>query len=316
MIIFFDKLYSSIPIKQNCLDKVRFYSALRFFVRTTANIVLPLYFRLTAHNSEYSLRPTKKTDGRLIVSLTSFPARINKVWMVVETILRQTYKPDMIILWLSKEQFPTLNDLPHNLLRMQKRGLQIELRDGDLRSHKKYYYTLKEYPKDIMITVDDDVFYNTNIVEYLMKSYSKYPDSVCCNHSHIIGLSGGKIMPYRTWIHNENTNEVPAADIIPIGIGGVLYPADILCSEVLNETALKANCFMGDDIWLKVMALLNGKYTIQTQYHSIYLPIQNIHNRTLASKNIQNGNDIQIAAVRKYCIEKFGKDPFECEQIS
>jgi hypothetical protein len=61
MIDFFDKLYSSIISKNAFLDKIRFYSLLRVVIRTTANIILPVYFKLTSNNPHYALKPTEKT---------------------------------------------------------------------------------------------------------------------------------------------------------------------------------------------------------------------------------------------------------------
>src|SRR5699024_12638905 len=65
-------------------------------------------------------------------------------------LLRQTYPPDKIILWLAKEQFEGRNTLPNNLLDLEKRGLEIVFCDEDLRSHKKYYYAIKKFSKDIL----------------------------------------------------------------------------------------------------------------------------------------------------------------------
>src|SRR5690554_3260312 len=117
MINLFNNLYSSIKNKNSFLSKIRFYSLLRVIVRQTANIVLPVYFQLT--KGEYSIPKENQTieDG-LIVSFTSFPARIKKVHLVVESILRQTVLPHRIILWLSKEQFPTEKSLPKKLLEL------------------------------------------------------------------------------------------------------------------------------------------------------------------------------------------------------
>ena len=51
--------------------------------------------------------------------------------------------------------------------------MKIEFKDEDLRSHKKYYYTIKEYPDDIMITVDDDIFYRSDMIAKLMAYHKK-----------------------------------------------------------------------------------------------------------------------------------------------
>jgi len=39
-------------------------------------------------------------QSRIIVSLTTYPARINSVWITVSSLLQQTMKPYKVILWL------------------------------------------------------------------------------------------------------------------------------------------------------------------------------------------------------------------------
>ena len=68
-----------------------------------------------------------KLDKKIIVSLTSYSARINTVHITIDSLLKQTFKADKIILWLAKEQFPRLEkDLPNNLLQQTKKGLTIK----------------------------------------------------------------------------------------------------------------------------------------------------------------------------------------------
>lgn len=60
---------------------------------------------------------------RIIVSLTSYPARISVVFQVLERMLVQTLRPDKVILWLAKEQFPNREaDLPDELLALCEEG--------------------------------------------------------------------------------------------------------------------------------------------------------------------------------------------------
>ena len=114
-----------------------------------------------------------KREQKIIVSLTTFPKRIDSVWITIETLLRQTVKPDEVILWLAKQQFDDLNVLPQKLLDLQRRGLTIRFCD-DLRSHKKYFYVMQEYPKDIIVLVDDDMFYPKDTINKLIKMHKKY----------------------------------------------------------------------------------------------------------------------------------------------
>ena len=105
---------------------------------------------------------------RLIISFTSYPARIKYVKNVLRALYAQTLQPDKILLWLAKEQFPNLEkDLPEELqddLRQNK----FELRWCDnLGTHKKYFYAMQEFPEDIIVTVDDDVEYDKDVLQTL-----------------------------------------------------------------------------------------------------------------------------------------------------
>ena len=75
-------------------------------------------------------------------------------------MLHQTFLPKKIILWLSKEQFDK-KDLPDSLLSLENEVFEIRMVDGDIRSYKKSYYVLKEYPEDNVLLIDDDLFYPT-----------------------------------------------------------------------------------------------------------------------------------------------------------
>jgi hypothetical protein len=315
MVDFFDNLYSSIQAKNAFLDKIKFYSLLRYIVRLISNVMIPLYFTLTKKNKDYTLKPSDKSKNRIIVSLTSFPARINRVSLVIETMLRQTHKPDKIILWLSKDQFKSLDILPKRLLELQKRGLEIKLRDKDLRSHKKYYYTIKEYPDDVCLTIDDDIFYNSHIIEYLVNCSNDFPDTICCNLSNMLTYKNEVLQNYNSWSGETNNNN-PSIYIVPIGAGGVLYPVGVLNKLVLDEKIFMEVCPYADDIWLKSMSLLNKTKVVKTKYDSNYLPVLNKNSTKLITSNRIGGNDIQIKALQTYFVSEIGLDPFDYKFIS
>jgi len=311
MVDLFDKMYNSIKDKNKTLSLLRFYSVIRIIIRLSANLLLPFYFLLTRKNKKYSLLIPSSNKERIIVSITSFPSRINRIWLVIETLLHQSKKPDKIILWLSLEQFPSLKSLPENLLSLQKRGLEIQLKEDNLRSHKKYYYAIKDYPDDIIITVDDDVFYHTELIENLVNLYHKFPTCVCCNYCSEIEVVNKEIEPYLSW-KNYYIPENPGFKLFPIGIGGILYPPGSLHPLVIDSTVFKSICLNADDIWLNCMTKLAENLVVKTNYNSFYLPVINYKNSSLTSVNVNEGyNDKQLSALRKYCIIKLGKDPFE-----
>ena len=75
----------------------------------------------------------------IIVSLTSYPPRIQYVYITIKSLLKQTLKPNIIILWLAKSEFPNKNnDLPNTLLSLRKYRLKIEYYEQNIKSYKKF----------------------------------------------------------------------------------------------------------------------------------------------------------------------------------
>lgn len=290
----FIKKHSSIIDKNLNLKKIKYYSAQRLAIRVLANIFIPVWFVLT--NKQYSKGLCKnKLDRQLIVSLTTFPARISKIWIVVECMLRQSYPPDRIILWLSKDQFDGLTVLPKNLLKLQRRGLEIKFCEGDLRSHKKYFYVIKDNPNDTVITIDDDFIYPSNLIEKLIDLHSKYPKAICCHRALQIKYEGSKILPYKEW-NNIFLNEVPSYDVFFTSGGGTLFPPNCFSKEVLNHVLFMKSCKYADDVWLNVMAQLNKTQTVKvpSSIENI-MPIIIKDNIELTSVNVEQGlNDLQL----------------------
>lgn len=290
---------------------MRFYSFQRFLIRMLANAILPIYFRLTENlktNSLTTYDPKKKDI--LIISLTSFPARIGRVWLSIETLMRQTQKPDTIILWLSKEQFKDINLLPYSLLKLQHRGLKIELRDGDLRSHKKFYYAFSEYPDATVILADDDIFYPKDMIEKLYSASNIFPKKVICLFTKKMKWSSGqKLMPYATW-PTVNEGKISSDYFFGSG-GGVLIPPRSVHKDILNKDAFLKLCPHADDIWLNAMCRLISSDLFSIKENFSLLPIINRIKIDLSSINNGNlQNDVQLAETQKYCISTYNTDPF------
>lgn len=199
-----------------------------------------------------------KRNPRLIVSLTSFPPRIPYVHLAVTSILQQTVKPDMVVLWLAEEQFPNFEkDLPTELLRLKEFGLSI-MWYHDVKPYKKLIPALINFPDDIIITVDDDVFYNKTLVERLYKSYKKHPEYIHCHRITKIMIKDGNFSAKLKKCYKKASfaNKL-------VGIGGVLYPPHSLHKDVTNEKLFMELAPTNDDIWFWVMAVLNDTRIMQ-----------------------------------------------------
>lgn len=232
-------------------------------------------------------------SSKIIVSLTTFPARIENVWITIASLLNQTMKPRKIILWLAEEQFQD-KQLPKSLIRMQKRGLEIRYCD-DLKPHKKYYYTMQEYPDYYVITADDDIFYPENHIENLWSGHERYTKAVVCNWSHQILFGGdGTFGKYDEWPDEHET--VPSYGILAVGCNGVLYPPGALSAKVFSKEEIIKYALMTDDLWLKCMSVLAGYKTVNCSETSlIYYNILGAKKSGLWKKNTgENSNNDKV----------------------
>lgn len=66
MVDFFNELYASIKESNTLLKQLRFYSLERFIVRSVANIVIPIYFKISANKIKYSIVSSKKKTVELL----------------------------------------------------------------------------------------------------------------------------------------------------------------------------------------------------------------------------------------------------------
>lgn len=303
----FIKLYKKTELSNRLLNKIRIPSISRVIIRIMANTWVPIIFTLLKKN-QYKLDENNKKNEKVIVSFTSFPARIKKVWIVVECLLRQTIKPDKIILYLSKKQFSTLDVLPKKLLKLQQRGLEIILVEEDIKPHKKYYYALKQYPLDYIITVDDDNFYESDFVEKLLYYSRVHINCIICNRASKITYTGDCVSKYNKW-KRASSFSIDNGNFF-IGCGGVLYPPESLHPKVLDIKTFSTLCPLTDDIWLNLMARLNSTPIFVTD-NSIVLPIYNKNPQNLYSHNIgESNNDISIRNLKEYFYTKYNIDIF------
>ena len=219
------------------------------------------YKFLSLFNNKKGINIGEERENKIIVSITSIPSRFTSLYLCLETIMRQSLKPDKIILYLGNN---TKNmELPQNLKKMKKRGLTIEYRDDkELKPHTKYFYAMQEHPNDIIITFDDDILYNKNVIKMLYESYLKFPNEVSAIRVHKITFNQDKINKYKNWIMEYKGKDtlIPSHYLCATGVGGVLYPPHIMPKETFNKENIKNLSLSADDLWLKVMQI---KYKIK-----------------------------------------------------
>lgn len=244
----------------------------------------------------------------VIVSLTSYPPRFEKLPLTLKCLLSQNMVADKIILWIAYEDKVKLTP---EILSLQKNGLEIAFCE-DLRSYKKIIPTLKEYPDSIIVTADDDLYYGSTWLEELVGCYKNNTDNVICHRLHRIYLDVNKFpLNYTQWEFESQSLKVSPLNF-PTSGGGVLYPPKILYSEVLNAQAFNNLCPDADDIWLYWMIRLNGKEARKSNLHYTTYCWSGTQEISLYNRNETGGNDLQISAM----LEAYGNVLGEKDEYS
>lgn len=246
----------------------------------------------------------------LIVSMTSFPARMPFITECIESILRQTLAPSRIILWLSRDQFQGMEgELPDSLLSLVSDRFEIAWVDGDLGPHKKHFYAAQKYPDSAVVTVDDDAIYEEHLLEYLYDAHLEQPKAVICQRANLILFRpDGQIRAYDSWVYDcQYLRGTLTYQLLPTGVGGVLYPPHSLPPAAFDEDAIKATCLFADDLWLKVMTASNGYPVWMPRESSRFTPVQDAQEVGLWRSNTLGGlNDAAWARIIARIEEDFG----------
>ena len=236
--------------------------------------------------------PPGKTP-EYVVSLTSWTPRLNLLPLALKGLLLQTRKPDKIVLYFGDDV--TADKVPKEVLEYEKKGIEIQYVDENLRAHKKYYYAMKQYPNSKIITVDDDVIYSPFTISSLINTSSKYGNSVvCARRAHRIKFKDHKLLPYNEW-EFEAVDSEPRYNLMATGVGAVLYPPHCMHPDLFDKDALKEVAFSNDDFWLKGMELLNGTQTKTVKClwkHPIQLEKES--DSSLFNINVTNGENDRI----------------------
>ncbi len=243
-------------IKFNGLKTIYFFNKKLFTLKSIKYVDKDKLNKKISQFNTLGVEIKQKTNPKIIVSLTSFPARINNLHYCIYSLLNQTKKPDILVLWLAPEEFPNKEKvLPQTLLNLKQNGLTIKWYKN-IKSYKKLIPSLKEYPDDIIVTADDDVYYNKNWLKKLYNAYLIDKKSIHGHRAHQITFNtDGSIRPYIHWkkrVHKNTTNPFLT------GVGGILYPPHSLYKDTTNETLFKKLSPLADDIWFWAMTLKKG----------------------------------------------------------
>lgn len=240
--------------------------------------------------------------SKVIVSLTSFPARIDLIYLTIRSILYQTKRPLKVVLWLGEEQFlDREKSLPKSLLNLKKFGLEIEF-CKDIKAHKKYFFAFQKYPDNLIVTIDDDVIYPRDLLEKLIETHQNHANCVVANRVRWMDMDSFSYKPYRGWKINQLASFNPSKKIFSTGVGGVLYQPRLFINTMFDIEGINQTNCMNDDVWLKACQIASGLPVVFTNFYFVeFIGIPGAQKESLFSTNVfENDNDRQIKEVFEY----------------
>jgi len=128
----------------------------------------------------------------VIVSITTIPIRKEMFLRTLPYILKQKYVKKICINLdnnLSKEDYDFYDKLPITDSRIE---INKEC-DPKWRSANKLLPTIKKYPDEVIVTMDDDLSYDEHCVEELVNMYEKHPDCIIAQEINPVVCRNGKL---------------------------------------------------------------------------------------------------------------------------
>ena len=225
----------------------------------------------------------------VIVSLTTHSIRVAQVARTaIWSIIQNTYKDVHIVLTLYKDDLKLIPDDLQTMINSEI--VELIVADKDLGPHLKYFYTMKKYRENPIITIDDDVIYPEKMIEEMINAYKKYNCIIGRRCFPIISMN------YHDWMRKDLAQiKEPSHKNFATGIGGILYPPN--CLEITDdniEEILKIK--YDDDFYLKALEVRKNLLIMNIVYNWTNIFKKNLtdaHTQSIAlwNSNIYKAND-------------------------
>lgn len=202
-------------------------------------------------------------DKKVIVSMTTIPGRKDRLEQNLDAILNQSYLFDTLVINvddnLTDEDYAYYDELS----KIDSR-IVINKADAKWRSCNKLLPTIKLYPDDVIITVDDDIYYPVNCFKYLVEQYEKTPDCVIAHEVNPISVDKDNFITF----HNAYDVKLMQRQFGKYLSNCCLFPPHIFDGTDLYDYDKMMHCTNGthDELWFWVNSLSNGVMTVGLNY--------------------------------------------------
>lgn len=244
----------------------------------------------------------KSNGQQVVISMTSFPAALGYAQKAIRSLLSGSVLPDKLVLYLTASQFVGV-DLPKWLRELQEGNPIFEVRycDLDIRSYTKLIPALADFPRAVIVTVDDDVHYHRHMLRDLLALHAKLPNAVLAHRAKRIKPD----KPYRKWPkyrwYDFLVERIRQRDLsMQTGVGGVLYPPASLAPNMLKPELFMSLAPTSDDIWFWAAASMLAVPIVPVPFgHNKPRGLGKPSSMDLKHLNFKGGEDRNAEALRR-----------------
>lgn len=245
-----------------------------------------------------------KDNKLVIVSMTTIPQRMKRLSDNLPSLINQSYKFDKLVINiddnLTEEEYKW-----YDALKKQDQRIEINKAEAKWRSCNKLLPTLKKYPEDIIITLDDDVYYPKHSIRYLVEEYLRHPECIIAHEVNPIRFTDD----YVTYINIVNPK------LMQIEWGKylsncALFPPHVFDGTDLYDYDKMMKCTNGthDELWFWIQSTINGVQCIGLNYVYSFIPevLEEYKENEYRLCEINNNNE-QINRYMKVINEMYGE---------
>lgn len=242
-------------------------------------------------------------DAQIIISFTSYGARINRSIPTVVSLITQKHKAE-VIMFVADHERKKIGILLKSIEKISSKFHIILCHD--IKSYKKIIplidFSFLVNSRDVelissktknlryVLTADDDVYYHPSTLTRMIELTSNLNDAVVFNEGMVVKLN----MPYSEW---SSYNFDIDSEIMPIGAGGILYDFELLKKNYQDNFMDLAPT--SDDIWLFSRLRDSANYVYCRNNEFITISKLLCQKENLFSVNKKGGNDAAIARLLK-----------------
>lgn len=203
-------------------------------------------------------------DKKIILSMATMPCRKKRLEENLPAILGQSYYFDLLILNVNSPEL-TDDDMEwyYNLAKQDERII-INKAESKWKSCNKLIPTLQKYPEDIIITIDDDVFYPKDCIRYLVDEYIKHPDCIITHEIHPLKFLDNGFITYHMTVDCKFLQKEWGKYLSNC----TLFPPHVFDGTDIFDYDKMMLCVNGihDELWFWVMSTINKVQCIGLNY--------------------------------------------------